>query len=289
MDNLLLFIIVAVCGVFIGTLSGMFGIGGGTMIIPLLRLAFGLPVTSCTATSLFTMIPTSVSGAFSHIRNRDASLQIGLAAGLGGFVFSPLGVLVGQDLDPRLIITGVALVIIYSAWNMLAPRDEQAAAATESGSAAPTADSAATAAGTVTEEAVSEHAAPAAQSRLSPAATGRFVLLGAIAGVLAGILGVGGGFLIVPVLSRLFRYPMKIAGPASLIAISLIALPTTAYNIYLGNVYYLQGLALICGTVPGARIGAALNTRLPDKQLRRGFAILLACSGVALLLNELMG
>jgi len=260
MESLLLFIGIAACGVLIGTLSGMFGIGGGTMIVPLLRLAFGLPVTACTATSLFTMIPTSLSGAFNHIRLRTASLKTGLAVGLGGFVFSPLGVWLGQRVDPRLVIVGVTAVIVYSAWSMLSRNGRDAV-----------------------QKPSDREAVGLSRLRLA-----QFALLGAIAGVMAGLLGVGGGFLVVPVLVKLFDYRMKEATPASLIAISMIALPTTAYNIYLGNVYYLQGLALMVGTVPGARIGAWLSARLPDKQLRYGFAALLVIAGLALLANELL-
>lgn len=264
------FLVLVLCGVGVGALSGMFGIGGGTMIIPLLRLGLGLPVVSCTATSLFTMVPTSISGAFTHIRRRTPVLKVGSVIGFGGLVCAPFGVLLGQYAPPFITICGVVGVIIYSALNMLGKRRAGSAEQREGASRQP-----------VTGIYAERNTAKG--KRLF-----HYILLGGVAGVAAGFLGVGGGFLIVPVLSRLFGFAMKHATPTSLVAISLIALPTTVVNLVLGNVWILQGLALILGTVPGARLGAWLATRLSDIQLRYGFACLLLLSGVLLFMNELL-
>jgi uncharacterized membrane protein YfcA len=268
--DILPFLVLVLCGVGVGTLSGMFGIGGGTMIIPLLRLGFGVPVVSCTATSLFTMVPTSISGAFTHIRRRTPVLKVGSVIGLGGLVCAPLGVLLGQYAPPVVTICGVVAVITYSALNMLAKRRGERDGQGGSASGQPV---------------TGIHAE---RNAVRGMRLFHYLLLGGIAGVAAGFLGVGGGFLIVPVLSRLFGFDMKHATPASLVAISLIALPTTIINLVLGNVWILQGLALILGTVPGARLGAWLATRLSDRHLRYGFACLLLLSGVLLFVNELL-
>ena len=62
------FAIMALIGIVIGLFSGMLGIGGGMVMVPLFRLVFGMSAVGSTATSLFTIIPTSVSGAISHAR-----------------------------------------------------------------------------------------------------------------------------------------------------------------------------------------------------------------------------
>ena len=84
MELLGTFIGLAVAGIFIGVLSGMLGIGGGTVMVPLLRLVFGLDAYMATATSLFAIIPTSLSGMISHLRAKTCYPKLGLALGLGG-------------------------------------------------------------------------------------------------------------------------------------------------------------------------------------------------------------
>ena len=69
MDVLAMFVLPAIAGVAIGILSGLLGIGGGTVMVPIFRLAFGMSPVVSTATSLFAIIPTSISGAASHIRH----------------------------------------------------------------------------------------------------------------------------------------------------------------------------------------------------------------------------
>ena len=62
------FVVPALVGVLIGIASGLLGIGGGTVMVPIFRLAFGMSATVSTATSLFAIIPTSISGAISHVK-----------------------------------------------------------------------------------------------------------------------------------------------------------------------------------------------------------------------------
>lgn len=124
-------------GVFIGVLSGLLGIGGGTVMVPMYRLAFGMSALASTATSIFTIIPTSVSGVVSHIRNGTCIPKLGLAMGIGGACTSPLGVWLASISPSWAVMLAAALVIGYSALNMLkkvrdaprAPKDSGAAGA----------------------------------------------------------------------------------------------------------------------------------------------------------------
>ena len=85
-----------VVGLVVGVLAGLLGIGGGMLLVPVFKLAYAMDSIMCTATSLFTIIPTSVSGAVSHVRNKTCIPKLGIAAGLGGAVTSPLGVACGS-------------------------------------------------------------------------------------------------------------------------------------------------------------------------------------------------
>ena len=101
-----MFVLPAIAGVAIGILSGLLGIGGGTVMVPIFRLAFGMSPVVSTATSLFAIIPTSISGAASHIRHKTCIVSLGVAAGLGGALTSPLGVWLAQ-ISPCLLYTSL--------------------------------------------------------------------------------------------------------------------------------------------------------------------------------------
>lgn len=119
MDLFTSFVLPAVVGIGIGILSGMLGIGGGTVLVPIFRLAFGMSPIMSTATSLFTIIPTSISGAVSHVRHKTCVPSLGIAAGLGGACTSPIGVWLAQISPAWLVMLVAALIIGYSAVNTL--------------------------------------------------------------------------------------------------------------------------------------------------------------------------
>ena len=89
---ILLAAISLVVGFVVGVLSGLLGIGGGVFLVPIFKLGYLMEPMMCTATSLFTIIPTSISGAISRIRNKTCIPKLGIAAGLGGACMSPIGV-----------------------------------------------------------------------------------------------------------------------------------------------------------------------------------------------------
>ena len=85
MGSVITTIIAAVAvGAITGIIAGLLGVGGGTILLPLFRLVFGMSAIGTTATSLFTIIPTSLSGAFAHFRDKTCVPQLGIALGLGG-------------------------------------------------------------------------------------------------------------------------------------------------------------------------------------------------------------
>lgn len=118
-EALVYFFVPALVGVLIGIASGLLGIGGGTVMVPIFRLAFGMSATMSTATSLFAIIPTSISGAISHVKGKTCIPALGIAAGLGGACMSPIGVWLAQLSPDWLVMLAAALIIGYSAINMV--------------------------------------------------------------------------------------------------------------------------------------------------------------------------
>lgn len=275
------FVAPALVGVLIGIASGLLGIGGGTVMVPIFRLAFGMSATMSTATSLFAIIPTSISGAISHVKGKTCIPALGIAAGLGGACMSPIGVWLAQLSPDWLVMLAAALIIGYSAINMF----KKAFKLRPAGQPATGVDAAAAASLTSSGDAAA--AAPTADdSSLSRKQLLQGAAIGLVAGLASGYVGVGGGFIMVPLMLSIIGIPMRKASGTSLIAVMILAIPGVIEQGIIGNINYLAGIAIVIGTIPGAVIGARLVTKVPERTLRLLFGCFLIVAAVMLVLNE---
>ena len=309
MDVFAAFIAPALAGVFVGVMSGLLGVGGGTIMVPIFRLAFGMGPLASTATSLFAIIPTSISGVVAHTRAKTCVPRLGLALGVGGAVMSPVGVWLASVSPGWLVICVAAVVIGFSAFKMFkkavkcapAPRAGQAGAARTAGSnvAEPRAACASNATSSSSNAAESQTACAGAASAHSaapkpvpdqPVLSRKQYLQGAciglVAGLASGYVGVGGGFIMVPLMLAVLDIPMSLASGTSLIAIMILAIPGVIEQGLLGNIEYLAGIAIVVGSIPGALVGARLVRMVPERQLRFIFGGFLLVAAVMLMLNE---
>lgn len=272
MDVFAAFIAPALAGVFVGVMSGLLGVGGGTIMVPIFRLAFGMSPLASTATSLFAIIPTSISGVVAHTRAKTCVPKLGLALGAGGAVMSPMGVWLASVSPGWLVICVAAIVIGFSAFKMF-KKAVKCAPAPRAGRAG----------GNV--QAASAKAVPD-QPVLSRKQYLQGACIGLIAGLASGYVGVGGGFIMVPLMLAVLGIPMSLASGTSLIAIMILAIPGVIEQGLLGNIEYLAGIAIVVGSIPGALVGARLVRMVPERQLRFIFGGFLLVAAVMLMLNE---
>jgi len=260
------FVAAIVLGLAVGVCSGLLGIGGGVVMVPAFRLLFGMSALASTATSLFTIIPTSISGAITHIRNRTCIPKLGLALGIGGACTSPVGVWLANLSPAWLVMLAMAAVLAYSAFTMF----RKALKAPKTG-------------------ATSAKSAVPAQFEM-PALTGKQLAIGACiglgAGLISGYVGVGGGFIMIPLMISILGIPMRMASGTSLVAVLILAIPGAVSQGLLGNIDYLMGIATACGTIPGAVLGAWLANRIPERTLRFLFAGFLLIAAVLTAVKE---
>ncbi len=307
-------VVALLVGVGIGVLSGLLGIGGGTVMVPIFKLGFGMSPIGATATSLLAIIPTSISGSITHVRQKTCIPLLGVLAGIGGACFSPVGVQLATMSPGWLIMLVAACVIAYSAYTMLlkalkmspkkkakaeaAVSDDGSGAASDANAA--NASAAETASAIATEGAVADGAvaataasAPAAPDNSDAEAPFGFkrlwkgLVIGAFAGLIAGYVGVGGGFLMVPLFISILHIDMRRASGSSLVAIGILSIPGALMQIMLGNANILIALAVVIGSVPGAILGARLVTRVPERSLRFFFAGVLFIGAILLVVQEL--
>lgn len=274
MEAMIALIVISLAvGLVVGVLAGLLGVGGGMLLVPAFKLGYAMDSLMCTATSLFTIIPTSISGAVSHIRNRTCLPKLGIAAGLGGACLSPVGVWLAA-LSPDWCVMGAAALIIgYSAITMFrkalrAPKGVRAAVSVEDRAAA-------------IERAHLE--APAIGWR----EMGIGAAIGLFAGLASGYVGVGGGFIMVPLMMSVLHVPMKLTSGTSLIAVMILAVPGVVTQAVLGNINWVAGIAVACGSIPGAALGARLIPKVPERQLRFLFAGFLVVAAALLVVNQL--
>ena len=312
-----------VAGLIVGIFSGLLGIGGGTLMIPLFRLGFGLSAIVSTATSLFTIVPTSIAGCITHLKNKTCIAKIGLIAGVAGACTSPLGVLAATNSPDIAIMACAAIIIAYSAITMfrkaikmpkrtdsdLSMRatlqrfrmefadetEEMPDGRQDSGErtgqvqgahvreiqAAP-ASTTETAIAHEVQKSVNTLEAPMTAKRLLTGAA-----IGLVAGFASGYVGVGGGFLMVPLFISLLGITMKKASGTSLIAVVILAIPGVITQTLHGNVDFVAGIAMAIGSIPGALIGASLIRYIPERKMRFLFGFFLLFAAIILVINEL--
>lgn len=230
----------------IGLLLGLFGAGGGMLTVPLLIYGLGLPIKTAVATSLWIVATVSLVAATQQRAWRILEPRLLGFFGLGGLVGGALGAWIGTWIDPFIQEALFALLlVIVAAW----------------------------------------------MSRLELSGDGRAFIcpcglalaIGAVLGVVTGLLGVGGGFLMVPALLYLGISRMPVAVAHSLILIS--------FNAVLSGTIYHRGIELPNSTLTGIVVLAAIGSvvgslilkRVSTARLQRGFSIGLLLLGLAML------
>ena len=261
-------------GFISGLLSGQFGIGGGLITTPAIRLLLDQPALVAVGTPLPVMIPSAVVGALSYSRSGLADVRGGLTVGAVGAVASVGGAMAASRIGGSALLVVTAVIIGYLAVDMAVAafrgREKGPGGRVEPYSETPA---------TPPDDGVREEPEP-------PPPTSRLVVLGLLAGTYSGLLGLGGGFVIVPLLERWMRYPLKRAIGTSLVAISVMAIPGSITHWLLGNVDLEVAALLIVGVVPGALLGARVTRAAREFVVRIGFSALLFVVATILLLSE---
>lgn len=243
-----------------GVLSGMFGIGGGILTTPAVRLVLGAPALIAVGTPLPVIVPGALTGALSYARRGLADVRSGLVLGGCGVVPAVAGAWLTARVGGAVVLLGTAGLILWAAGDTLLQVRRPVAGS-------PSVD-----------ESVSHRPSLAV-----------LACTGALAGAYSGFFGLGGGFVIVPLLTRFGRMPVKRAIGTSLVAVTLLAVPGTVTHAWLGHVDWPMALALAAGVVPGALVGANLTARARDAHVQSGFAFLLAVVAVVLGVSEVLG
>lgn len=224
-------------GVAAGIFSGALGVGGALLATPLIRF-LGVSPYLAVGTTVPVLLPTALVGAWTYGR---AGLLDPHAAGwtaLGGVAAALAGALTTRRVNGHVLMLVTGALIAVLAFRALTESDL-------------------------------ENATP----RKHPRHPAGFVGLGVVAGFLSGLLGIGGGFVMVPAFIRIFRLPVKVALGSSLAVIAVTAIPNMVGQWLVRNIDWEVALYLAIGVIPGARIGSLIAIRSRERTLRIVIAI----------------
>ncbi|MEY8842646.1 sulfite exporter TauE/SafE family protein [Cribrihabitans sp. XS_ASV171] len=259
-------------GLVVGLLSGMFGVGGGFLITPLLFF-IGIPPAVAVATSANQIVASSFSAILTHIRRRTVDFRMGIALTAGGLAGSSVGVWV-FDLMSGLGQIDLLVNLFYVVFLGLVGAlmfVESLSALRKAKVQGPKQRRARSGRDWI-------HAMPL---RIRFRASGLYIsvfpplLVGFFVGVLSAIMGVGGGFVVVPAMIYILGMPTKVVVGTSLFQIIFVSAYTTMMHAYNSQtVDTVLAVLLLVGGVIGAQVGAIIGLRLKAEQLRILLALL---------------
>jgi uncharacterized protein len=264
-----IFLLVGIGGL-VGLLSGLFGVGGGFLITPLLFF-IGIPPPVAVATGANQVVASSVSGVLAHFRRRTVDFLMGWVLLAGGLVGSAAGIVLfnrlqamGQlDLVVQLsyvVFLGIIGLLMFQESLRTILRSRRAPGRVQR------------------RQHLWVHRLPLkAKFRTSGLYISVIppVAVGFVVGVLAAIMGVGGGFIMVPAMIYLLGMPTKVVVGTSLFQITFVTAFTTFMHAVTNySVDVLLALILILGGVVGAQVGTRIGARLRAEQLRILLALL---------------
>lgn len=272
----------ALAGVGTGALSGLFGVGGAVISTPAIR-ALGASASIAIGTTLPAIIPGAASGTLRYRREGLIEWRAVVATAPAGVVMAVVGAVLADVVpgDGHLLMLLTAALLGLSAARMARTRPADPPA--------PESDAELADAGAPDRAAGGTGAAlPDAGRDRPPASAGAYAAVGALAGLLSGLLGVGGGIVMVPGFTQLAGMPVKRAIGSSLACVAIFAVPGTITHAALGNIDWRFALLLAVGVVPGAQLGARLTIAADDRRLRVVVAAFLGAMALAYGVGELV-
>jgi hypothetical protein len=240
--------------VAVGLALGMLGGGGSILMVPLLVYVAGMGAKEAIAASLVVVGVTAAVGAAGHARAGRVRWRTGLLFGLGGMAGALAGGLVGGHLPGQVLLVAFALVMVATAVAMLRGRR--------------TID-------------------PSTVHRGLP--VGRVLVDGAVVGLVTGLVGAGGGFLVVPALALLGGLPMGVAVGTSLLVIAMKSFAGLTGYLATVSIDWPTVAAVTLATVAGSLIGARLVGHIPAEALRRAFGWFVLAMGAFVLVQQIPG
>jgi len=242
-----------------GILSGMFGVGGAVLTTPGIR-ALGASPLEAVGSTLPSILPGALSGTWRYSREGLVDWHVAIPSGLLGSGFAVAGAMLSDHVNAHYLMVMTAALLLYTGLHNMRRHIITRLPTLIPVPVAP-------GGGAVDDVVVPDGEADAASERTS-APTVIVGFVGAAAGLLAGLLGVGGGVFLMPAYSMLLRMAPKRAVATSLVAVAMFSIPAMVTHALLGHINWAFALLLTVGVIPGAQVGAHLTIGGSEARLR---------------------
>jgi len=261
--EIIIFFIIGLSG---GILSGMFGIGGGIIIVPALIFFLHFSPQVSNGTSLFALLlPVGIFGALAYYRAKLINLKAALWIDLGLFIGISGGAVTALSVSPNLLKMIYGIFLLFISYRFIQPMEFFRSRKNDSK--------------TTSSNAMPPHT-------LNSGFIWKQVTIGLFAGVLAGLFGIGGGIVIVPALTVWLGYDQKTASGTSLAALLLpVGLPGVLIYFRAGQFDLQSAIYVASGLLIGALFGALFAIRMPSKIVNRLYGVFLFFVGVSFIVS----
>lgn len=276
MTPLLFTLIVAGTSYLAGLLGSLVGVGGGIIVVPILTLFLGVDIQHAIAASIISVIATSSGAASSYVRSHVANLRLAMLLEIATAAGALSGAFLAIVISPRWLFVLFGSVLIYTAWSMSQRKD----GVKRTLPADPLADR------------LKLHSSfydPATQSEIAYRVTRTKLGFGVsyIAGIVSGLLGVGGGIIKVPVMNLAMGIPLKACTATSNFMIGVTAATSAAVYFMRGEVQPFIAAPVAIGVLLGAKTGARIMGHLKSSLIRWIFVAVLIVTSIQMLMKGL--
>ncbi len=258
-----------------GLVGAMFGLGGGIMIIPFLTLVEGVPLLFAIGASIVSVVATSSASAATYVQDHLTNLRLGMLLEVGTVAGAITGAYVAGFVPSSILFFLFGLLLLYATILMITGRKIDVPTSVAADSLAKR------------FKLGGEYQDTSTGTRVTYNVTKTPHTLGIsyLAGIVSGLLGVGGGIIKVPTLNLLSKVPVKVASATSNFMIGVTAAASASVYFLRGNVEALLVAPLVLGVVAGASIGTRMLRIAPPMKIKVMFGILLAGTSVVMILK----
>ena len=268
-------VVILLVSVLAGFIGAMFGLGGGILIIPFLTLVEGVPVPLAVGASIVSVVATSSSSAATYVRDRLTNIRLGMFLEIGAVAGAITGAFVSVFLPAAALFILFGMLLLYATTVMIRSRRLDFPS-----KVLPDRTATLLGLGGQYEEHTKNTVVKYEVTR-----TPVTLFVAYFAGIVSGLLGVGGGIIYVPTMNLVSKIPVKVASATSNFMIGVTAAASASVYLFRGDVDPILTAPLIIGVAGGAILGTQILKLTPPTRVKIAFGLLLATISILMILK----